>query len=1059
MTFPASAKVTRPQPARARARTRLYKRLDHSRTYPVVWVVGPPGAGKTTLVSNYLDTRGIKGIWYQVDTSDEDPATFFHYMGIAAHHAAPRYRKPLPIFTPAHLPGLAVFTRRYFEALFGRLKTPAVVVLDNYHEVLADSNFHMIMAEAAAALPKGVWLLIVSHSEPPPTFARLRANGALVLLDNAELKLTLDESSAIARLRDKRKLDPSVLERLHERTAGWTAGLVLLLGQPDIEAPWPTGENKHQVLFDYFATEIFHKLDTTTQSVLCQAALFPKASVDRVRALTGKPEAGTILADLYRRNYFVIKHGHDEVYQFHPLFHDFLLHRAREVFPPILLNSLRTQAGALLEAAGDIEAAAELWRMASDWSALGAHVLRHAPAFAAQGRFQTLEIWLRALPGEALDRTPWLRYWFGVCRMQTDLAEAQGHFELAYTGFARADEAMGLYASWSGVVGCIYMMWRDFTSLTSWLEALEDLRRRHPQWPSAEIELRVVTGAVVGYSGHRPDHPNLRSWLAHAQRLIDTLTNDVQRIQLAIHMVLVLYWLGESRQAALIVKSIEHTSKNIKNAPITEAWWHAISMVNCWQRLAPRASLQKLDQALASANVSGVHVMDNFLYAHAVYAALAIDDLPATETFLQAIGASLPPHSTLGLAHYWSLHALADLHAGRFAAAIDHGRQALALGQAAAVPFGEANCHLGLAVALYETGEREVAQEHLRAVRAIGVGMDSRQIEYWCCALEAHIAFEDEDTVAGRQSLARALALSREMDGAPMYWWPQTRVAQLYAQALEHDIETDHVRDLIRRLGLVPVASATVPESWPFPLKIYTLGRFSVLIHGKPLIFAGKAQKKPLELLKGLIAFGGREVREDKLACALWPLAENAPQALATTVHRLRKLIGEDAVERSEGCLTLSPRHCWVDIWAFERQMTHIDQACQERRLVEIVLQIERIFARYGSGFLAAESDARWAMTARERLRSKLLRQIETVADVLIVAQQHDAAIGCYRKALEIDPLAEALYCGLMQCYATTGRHAEALSIYERCREILNEQLGVKPSPRTEALARQFKAN
>ena len=131
MTFPASAKITRPQPARVLARTRLYHRLDDARLHPVVWIGGPPGAGKTTLVSSYLESQGSKGIWYQVDAGDEDPATFFHYMGMAARHAAPRYRKPLPLLTSEHFSGLPVFARRYFEALFARLKAPAVVVLDN----------------------------------------------------------------------------------------------------------------------------------------------------------------------------------------------------------------------------------------------------------------------------------------------------------------------------------------------------------------------------------------------------------------------------------------------------------------------------------------------------------------------------------------------------------------------------------------------------------------------------------------------------------------------------------------------------------------------------------------------------------------------------------------------------------------------------------------------------------------------------------------------------------------------------------------------------------------
>ncbi len=1050
------AKLTRPQVSRALARTRLYQHLDRARACPVVWVTGPPGAGKTTLVSSYLDARDLKGIWYQVDAGDDDPATFFHYMSIAARRAAPRYRTPLPAFTAEHRPGLGVFARRYFEALCSRLKAPAVLVLDNYQEVIADSVFHAIIAEAVAVLPKEVCLLVLSRAEPPPAFARLRANGVLAPLENNELKLTLDEARAMVRLRDPRKLDATALQRLHQRAHGWTAGLVLLLERPELEAPTLPAAAGHQVLFDYFATEIFHKLDPTTQAVLCLTALLPTAHVALAEQLTREPDTGRILADLYRRNYFIVKHGHGEVYQFHPLFHEFLLHRASEVYSTLQLNALRGQAATLLEAAGDTEAAAELWRTASDWVALVTHILKHAPVLAVQARFQILETWLHALPSEALDSTPWLRYWFGVCRMQFNLLEAQAHFERAYAAFARADEAAGLYLAWSGVVGCIHMAWRDFASLTPWLVALEDLRRRHPPWPSPEIELRVVVGAVIGYCGHRPDHPDLRPWLAHAQRLIGSSTDVVLRIQLASHVATALYWLGEYAQARWLIDSLDSASKAVKNMPITQVWWDAATMICYWHQLTPRLALQRCEQALASTKASGVQIVDQFLYAQAVYAALIGGDLPTAEKCMQTLHALLPPHSPLSQGHYRHLQALTDLYAGRYTAAVEHSRQALALTQAAAMPFGVSNCHFGLALTLLEIGAAGQAQEHIHAARAIGVSMGSRAIEFWCSAHEAYAAFKQGDAQVGQVLLARALALSREIGGVPMIWWPRPQIARLYARALEHAIEVEHVCDLIRRLDLAP-PEGPVLDTWPFKLKIYTLGRFGVVIDGRPLMFAGKTQKKPLELLKGLIALGGREVREDKLARALWPAAEDAPQALATTVHRLRKLIGEHAIERGEGCLTLNPRYCWVDVWAFERQLAQLDQACRERQHAEIAPQIERLFARYGSGFLAAESDASWALLARERLRSKLLRQFETVADVLAQTQQHDAAIGCYRKALEIEPLAEGLYCGLMQCYAVTGRNAEALSTYERCRRILSEQLGVTPSPRAAALARQCK--
>ncbi len=82
---PQLAKLTRPRLHQAVARERLFAVLDEAREHkPAICVVGPPGAGKTTLVASWLDAHGIKGIWYQVDPGDADLATFFYYLGEAA---------------------------------------------------------------------------------------------------------------------------------------------------------------------------------------------------------------------------------------------------------------------------------------------------------------------------------------------------------------------------------------------------------------------------------------------------------------------------------------------------------------------------------------------------------------------------------------------------------------------------------------------------------------------------------------------------------------------------------------------------------------------------------------------------------------------------------------------------------------------------------------------------------------------------------------------------------------------------------------------------------------
>ncbi|MGH8583355.1 MAG: hypothetical protein ACREWG_11340 [Gammaproteobacteria bacterium] len=109
---PRFAKISPPRSRHVLARTRLFARIDAARTHRALWITGPPGAGKTTLASSYIQERKLRALWYQLDAGDGDIASFFHYLGLSVKALAPRYRKPLPPLTPEYLPGLLTFTRR-----------------------------------------------------------------------------------------------------------------------------------------------------------------------------------------------------------------------------------------------------------------------------------------------------------------------------------------------------------------------------------------------------------------------------------------------------------------------------------------------------------------------------------------------------------------------------------------------------------------------------------------------------------------------------------------------------------------------------------------------------------------------------------------------------------------------------------------------------------------------------------------------------------------------------------------------------------------------------------
>jgi LuxR family transcriptional regulator, maltose regulon positive regulatory protein len=224
---PKLAKLTRPQASNAVLRHRLFKRLDDAQERPVVWIHGPPGAGKTTLLASYLTTKKCSGIWYQVDSDDGDPASFFYYLGLAAAAKAPRKRRPMPLLTPEYLLDIEGFTRRFFRELCSRLGDPAVLVFDNYQDVAAPSVFHKVIACALSEVPPGTRAIVLSRTEPPPEYARHLANSLIAQIAWEDLRLTLDETSLIATARQP--VHAELLQTLHEQSDGWVAGLVLML--------------------------------------------------------------------------------------------------------------------------------------------------------------------------------------------------------------------------------------------------------------------------------------------------------------------------------------------------------------------------------------------------------------------------------------------------------------------------------------------------------------------------------------------------------------------------------------------------------------------------------------------------------------------------------------------------------------------------------------------------------------------------------------------------------------------------------------------------------------
>lgn len=1057
----------------------------------MIWIDGPPGTGKTTLVSSYLDSRKVTSLWYQVDPGDEDAATFFYYLGLAGKKAAPRRSSPLPLLTPEYLPGLCAFTRRYFEALFRCLKSPFVMVLDDCSEVPETSPFYEVMVWALAEVPEGGSVIFIGRGDIPAALTRFHANGAMAVIGGDEMALTLKEASAVARLRDLEKAgDREIVREIHEKSRGWAAGTVLMIEQAKsggMPSPSLSGAS-HERIFNYFGSEVFRRFDEKTRRILLKGAFLPTMTPRQLEMLTGETGAGRVLEDLSRRNYFILKHPQaGPVYEFHPLFREFLLARAGESLKRGHRIRIQKQAAALIEGAGQVEDAADLLIQAEDWEGLSHLIGRHGRTFLSQGRNRSLEGWLRHLPREILEGSPWHLYWMGCCRLAFHLAEAREYFEKAYLRFEKGDDPAGVYLAWSGAVTTFVIEWDDLSPLDVWISRYETMKTRYPVIPSPEIEFQGVMNIGIALVFRQPHHPDLPGWVTQAETLTLSVGAPNQRISLACHLLLYFSWIGDFPRGERLIKTLGPLSEDPQVSPLIRILWLGCYLpVYQWFRGSGERCLMYMEQALELGRETGIQVLDFLVTAQWVCGCLVDGDLETARKFLDRLAAILPGQGRMNRSFYHHLTSLEALHRGHLDRAAEEAGIAHRLAVECGVPFAQSHTHLGMAEILSRSGRKKEALQHLKAAQSIGKGMKSRLLAYLCLFSEARMAFDDCREEKGTALLRQALALSREMGGVNIYFYPPAVMARLYGKALEAGIEVDFVREWIQKRGLVPPEPVFDVEEWPWPVKIVTLGRFALLRDGRSMTFVGKIPQKPLELIKILAASGRNGAAVEEVTETLWPDSDGdlAHHSLETTLYRLRKWIGHAQVlVMQDGRVALDPRYCWVDAWALKHILDQLGSTLSRHRSPNVLSPVrkkvnkfplphggegqgegdgkdpeaiakltEKALALYRGPFLQGEKERPWSLEYRERLRNKFLRHLTETGRHWMDRKAWDKAAALFQRGIEADPMAEPLYRALMVCYQKQGLRAEALAVYHGCRKRLTLSLGTHLSPETEKI-------
>lgn len=1029
----------------------------------VVWVDGPAGAGKTTLGASLARQERLPAIWYRVDAADSEPGVFFAELTQLAGHG--RKAPELPVYDARLAVDPRRFAHRFFRAFFARLPAGRLLVFDDYHEIAADSPLHEVFGALLAEHGSRHRVLVLSRGAPPPALMQAIPSGRLTRLGWEALRLDQKETGKIAELLlPKGTATRPVAATLNRRVQGWAAGLILLIQQAaagglaaDVaEQPTP------DTVGDFFAAEIVRRSRTDDLSVLEGLALLPLFTLEMAQQFLPAAGAEGLLERLYRQNFFLSRDGAVQpVYRFHPLLREHLLKRLAVHAAPKELGALQMRAAAVLESAGYLPDALELYLQACAWRESEALFMRLVEDLARVGAYRTMNSYLSRFPDEVLPASPWLLYWRGLSRWTNDAPAGRADLNRAFGHFGEQGDDIGRVFAWCSLVECLVLEWGDLHPLDALIEAYDGLAAGLAMAPQAMRE-RATLALFTAHVYRRPQAAGTMQLVDAAHALFVRAEDQLVRVLAGNHLTFYYAFMqGDLARAAAYVEDIEGAGGEAE--PVTRIVSQGMrGVMALWLHGDVEQANQCARDGIEYAADAGVHFWDFMLNAIGAWTSISSADYAQAAAYLEALGRDLRPESLSNRCMFHDTQAILHLHLGQIALADHHSNLSLELARQGGMPYAETACLL-TRLRLKSLQQAYDEAEVLRAeAERIAAAMNNNAFVYYHLRVfdaAERLARDGAQNPQTRQSVRAALSTAVEGQFHGNLWLDQDTLANLYRLGLSMQVETAYLHKVISRYALRAGAQAWALDGWPFPVRIGVLAGLAVERLAASGYESVSLSGRAAQLLEALVWSGGERVDQQYLTDLLWPDAEGdaARRNFDTTLHRLRRQLGDDRLLLlADGRLSLDTSLCASDVSALRQLMSELDAALKGAADAPRLRSLQDALFRQSAG-LRQDGSSEAFLPLRARLMVELRQRLERLAAHWLRTAQKEQASIVLEEIIALDPLAESTYEQLMQTYLERRKPGEALAVYARCREALEQLLGTRPGEALEALHRQVR--
>lgn len=311
-------------------RPRLLDRIGQGRDKRLTVLKAPAGFGKTSLAIAWL-TRlradGVRVAWLAVDPDDDEPARYLAHLSQALHRAL-----ATGAATAAPAGDVSLLAPRGAMATLinamAEVDDELFLFVDDYHLICADA-IHDAMALLLSHAPSNFHLVLATREDPPLPLARLRASNALLEIDAALLRFTVDETGRFVAQECAGGLPEPAVGALHAATEGWAAAL--RLSAPMLPhgrtAPWQAPSGTARPIAAYLEDMLACQAPEMVDFML-RTAILDRLSAPLCTAVTGVAQSQQWLDTLATRHLLLEPLDVDgRWFRYHQLLRDYLRQR------------------------------------------------------------------------------------------------------------------------------------------------------------------------------------------------------------------------------------------------------------------------------------------------------------------------------------------------------------------------------------------------------------------------------------------------------------------------------------------------------------------------------------------------------------------------------------------------------------------------------------------------------------------------------------------------------------------------------------------------------------